>query len=298
MINDKNIPSKIEKINLLIEKNKINEKIIENLTILEEPDIRLPLKIRKKINKIRMQYKENVKAKKQNVEIDNIVIYKDSNLNETENVIDLKINGKKFSKDKKQEIINEFNEYKNKLIYKYKKSNANYRAKIRRLQNLKEWNELNKEEKIQRETDLSFYRANILSYWLCLSTILFDGLYIVYMLKIMERNFWIGIFIIVNIAILLFLFTSAIKIKNYKKLFCYLIIIFGIYSLIRILFVIKYVMQVPLNEAITSDRIIIYGTNIYCFIVSIFIGVSSYIKIKRKEEYIEENKISFKQMSK
>lgn len=261
MINNKNIPSKIEKLNLLIEENKKNEEIIENVSLFKEIDGNIPLKIRKKIDRFKTRLL-------------------------------------KSDQNKKQKIINEFNEYKNKLIYKYKKNNANYRAKIRRLQNLKEWNELNKEEKIQRETDLTFYRANILSYWLCLSTILFDGLYIVYMLKIMERNYWIGIFIIVNIAILLFLFTSAIKIKNYKKLFCYLISIFGIYALVRILFVIKYVMQVPLNEAITSDKIIIYGTNIYCSIASIFIGISSYIKIKRKEKYIEENKISFKQMSK
>ena len=260
IINNRNIPSKIKELNDRIKENLLLEELLNAFTLSNEIDDRIPLKMKKKILCYRKKYDK--------------------------------------SNSKKDKIAQEFEEYRNEQVYKYKKSTANCRAEIRRLQNLHEWNNLDKAEKIQRDTDLSFYRANILPYWLCFSIILLDIVYLDKMLAIMERNFWVGIFIIVNIALLLFLFTTAIKIKNYKKLFCYFICAFGLYCIARITFVITYILQVPLSSEELNVKFWIYGTNIYCAVVSFYIGISSFVKIVRKEAYIKNNKITFKQMSK
>ncbi|UKI50329.1 MAG: hypothetical protein L6U99_02505 [Clostridium sp.] len=64
---------------------------------------------------------------------------------------------------------------------------------------------------------MSFYRANVSGYYVTLTMILFEIIYMILTLSIMERNYWVGIMILANIAFLLFLFSCAIKIKNYKK---------------------------------------------------------------------------------
>lgn len=206
----------------------------------------------------------------------------------------------KYDKSNKKETIEEkFNVYKNKLIYHYKKDIANARTEIRRLEGIKKWNNLDPEIKKDRETDLTFYQSDTTSYWLSLSVIAFDIVYLIVMLSVMERTFWIGAFILANIAYLLFLFTTAIKLKNYVKLFSYLLIVFGAYCAFRVSIFVPFVMNVPLYGSISIiNKLLIFGTNIYATVVSIYVGVTSLEKIKRQEKYLKEGKISFKQMSK
>ena len=206
------------------------------------------------------------------------------------------------SEDKKEKILKDYEDYKNQKLYEIKKRIAYLRAFIHRQENLKEWNSLDDQTKEDRETDLTFYRANISSYWFTLSIILFTLLYLVEMLSMMERTFWVGIFIIVNIALLLFLFTAAIKLKNYVKIFSYLMMVFGVYTMLRTFVIIPFIMGVNIfptsNDAYLTSKIIVMIVNIYSCIISLYVGITSLRRIKKQEQYMKEGKITFKQMSK
>lgn len=202
--------------------------------------------------------------------------------------------------DKKEEKIKlAFEKYKNEQIYKYKKKASNAKNEIVRLSNLRKWNDLDEESKLNAKTDLTFYKANVLGYWLNLSVILFEVIYLIVMLSFMEKNYWIGIFILSNIAFLLFLFTSAIKIKNYIKTFAYMMIVFGAYIALRVCVVIPLLMNIPLFTSLSmTNKIWIFIANVYILGMSIFVGTYSLIKIRHKEKYLHDGKISYKQMSK
>ena len=206
------------------------------------------------------------------------------------------------SEENKEKILKEYEDYKNKNLYQIKKRIATLRAFIHRQENLKEWNDLDAKTKEDRETDLTFYRADVSSYWFTLSIILFTLLYLVEMLSIMERTYWVGIFIIVNIAFLLFLFTAAIKLKNYVKIFSYFMIAFGVYTMIRTFVIIPFLMGINIfpisNDPNLTSKIIVMVVNIYSCIVAIYVGITSLRKIKKQEQYMKEGKITFKQMSK
>ena len=195
-------------------------------------------------------------------------------------------------------LYKEFHIKLEKQIYNVKVEIAHLKHKNKVTADKLWWQLLSKEEKKERRSDLSFYIPDVQGYWLTLLCVVAEIIYLILLLSIMVRTFWVGVSILVNIVFLLFLFTIAIKVKNYKKAFSYCSIGFGIYCILRISWVIQGLMEVDLSSASSLVQSVIYGCNIYMIIASIYVGIRSFIKIKRQEIYIKEEKISKIQMSK
>lgn len=183
-------------------------------------------------------------------------------------------------------------------VYTVKVTIARTTHKIKVLKDVLWWMNLSKEEQKDRRSDLSFYVADTLGYWLTLLSVVAEIVYLILLLSVMERTFWVGICILVNIAFLLLLFTIAIKVKNYKKIFSYFSIVFGLYCILRIAYIIHGLMGVDLSGVPSIKLLFIYGSNAYMILASIFVGIRSYFKIRHQMIYLSENKITKFQLSK
>lgn len=149
---------------------------------------------------------------------------------------------------------------------------------------------MDKQELKEKKIDLSFYKPNTLGYYGVLLATICELVYLIVILGKMDKTLLIGIFIIINIVFLLFLFSTSMEVKVYKKNASIFTIAFGVYNITR-LFVVPNILNVSLNLTITM---IILAMS--CF--AIIAGVISYKKIEDQEKYKKEGKISFTQMSK
>ena len=161
-----------------------------------------------------------------------------------------------------------------------------------------EYENLSKEDKKDFMVDLSFYRPNVSCYWLVLSCVIFNLFYLIKLLDVMDKTFWIGVSILFNIAALLFLFIAAIKIKNYKKSFNIPTLIFGLYTTIRTLVVLPLVVELDYKALGITDKVIIIGASFYITIACIIGGIISMKKIKLQEQFLKDGKIEQKYLSK
>lgn len=210
---------------------------------------------------------------------------------------------KKIYQAKNDEInavkqLEKFHSCYEKEVYRVKVEIAHLNHQIKVLKDNLWWIQLSKEEKKDWQSDLSFYTPNTLGYWLTLLSVAAEILYLILLLSVMVRNYWVGICILVNIAFLLLLFTIAIKVKNYKKTFSFVSIGFGIYCILRISYIIHGLMGVDLSTIPTIKLVFIYGANAYMILISILVGIHSYFKIKHQMLYLSENKITKFQLSK
>lgn len=180
-------------------------------------------------------------------------------------------------------------------LYKLKKKACDYTRKIKKTNDDIWWLNLPKEEKNEQNTNLSFYKLDSGNYWLILLVTAIELYYLIILLAMMERSFYVGIVILFNIGVLLFLFTCAIKVRAYKKVFSYLIVSYGIYCALRFA-IIPLLMKVDLyNGSSKMWQIII------CLIISGFIsimaGFNSMLKCNRQIKYINDGKIVLKKLS-
>lgn len=180
-------------------------------------------------------------------------------------------------------------------LYKLKKKACDYTRKIKKTNDDIWWLNLPKEEKKEQNTNLSFYKLDSGNYWLILLLTAIELYYLIILLAMMERSFYVGIVILFNIGVLLFLFTCAIKVRAYKKVFSYLILSYGIYCALRFA-IIPLLMKVDLyNGSSKMWQIII------CLIISGFIsimaGFNSMLKCNRQIKYINDGKIVLKKLS-
>ncbi len=194
--------------------------------------------------------------------------------------------------------LEKFHSTYEKEVYRVKVKIARLNHQIKVLKDNLWWIQLSKEDKKDWRSDLSFYIPNTLGYWLTLLSVAAEIVYLILLLSVMVRNYWVGICILVNIAFLLLLFTIAIKVKNYKKTFSFVSIGFGIYCILRIAYIIHGLMKVDLSTVPTIKLIFIYGANAYMILISILVGIHSYFKIKHQMLYLSENKITKFQLSK
>ena len=197
-----------------------------------------------------------------------------------------------------KKLLDKFNFVLEKSIYKIKVKNAYLKHQVKVSSDKLWWQEMPKEEKKERRSDLSFYRPDKLGYSLTLLSVVAELTYLIMLLSIMVRSFWIGITILTNIVFLLLLFTIAIKVKNYKKTYAYWSFGFGVYCIIRISWIITGLMGVDLVSATAMKQGFIWGCNIYIILASFAVGIQSLMKIKHQEIYLKEEKISNIQLSK
>lgn len=180
-------------------------------------------------------------------------------------------------------------------LYKLKKKACDYTRKIKKTNDDIWWLNLPMEEKNEQNTNLSFYKLDSGNYWLILLVTAIELYYLIILLAMMERSFYVGIVILFNIGVLLFLFTCAIKVRAYKKIFSYLMMTYGIYCALRFA-IIPLLMKVDLyNGSSKMWQIII------CLIISGFIsimaGFNSMLKCNRQIKYINDGKIVLKKLS-
>lgn len=140
-------------------------------------------------------------------------------------------------------------------------------------------------------TDMLFFKQDTLSYNGVLLATLLELVFLIFMLGVMDKNYLIGVFIIVNIVFLLNLFSNALQMKVYKKVPAQIIFCFGVYILSR-LFTVPFILNVKGNLLLFT--LLNVGISILCILSSI----NCLIKIKRRERFIKEEKISSIQMSK
>lgn len=180
-------------------------------------------------------------------------------------------------------------------LYKLKKKACDYARKIKKTNDDIWWLNLPKEEKNEQNTNLSFYKLDSGNYWLILLVTAIELYYLIILLAMMERSFYVGIVILFNIGVLLFLFTCAIKVRAYKKVFSYLIVSYGIYCVLRFA-IIPLLMKVDLyNGSSKMWQIII--CLIISGVISIMAGFNSMLKCNRQIKYINDGKIVLKKLS-
>lgn len=180
-------------------------------------------------------------------------------------------------------------------LYKLKKKACDYTRKIKKTNDDIWWLNLPKEEKNEQNTNLSFYKLDSGNYWLILLVTAIELYYLIILLAMMERSFYVGIVILFNIGVLLFLFTCAIKVRAYKKVFSYSMMAYGIYCALRFA-IIPLLMKVGLyNGSSKMWQIII--CLIISGIISIMAGFNSMLKCNRQIKYINDGKIVLKKLS-
>lgn len=180
-------------------------------------------------------------------------------------------------------------------LYKLKKKACDYTRKIKKINDDIWWLNLPKEEKNEQNTNLSFYKLDSGNYWLILLVTAIELYYLIILLAMMERSFYVGIVILFNIGVLLFLFTCAIKIRAYKKVFSYSMVVYGIYCALRFA-IIPLLMKVDLYNGSSKMWQIIICLIISGF-VSIMAGFNSMLKCNRQIKYINDGKIVLKKLS-
>ena len=180
-------------------------------------------------------------------------------------------------------------------LYKLKKKACDYTRKIKKTNDDIWWLNLPKEEKNEQNTNLSFYKLDSGNYWLILLVTAIELYYLIILLAMMERSFYVGIVILFNIGVLLFLFTCAIKVRAYKKVFSYSMMAYGIYCALRFA-IIPLLMKVDLyNGSSKMWQIII--CLIISGVISIMAGFNSMFKCNRQIKYINDGKIVLKKLS-
>lgn len=180
-------------------------------------------------------------------------------------------------------------------LYKLKKKTCDYTRKIKKTNDDIWWLNLPKEEKNEQNTNLSFYKLDSGNYWLILLVTAIELYYLIILLAMMERSFYVGIVILFNIGVLLFLFTCAIKVRAYKKVFSYSMMAYGIYCALRFA-IIPLLMKVDLyNGSSKMWQIII--CLIISGVISIMAGFNSMLKCNRQIKYINDGKIVLKKLS-
>lgn len=180
-------------------------------------------------------------------------------------------------------------------LYKLKKKAYDYTRKIKKTNDDIWWLNLPKEEKNEQNTNLSFYKLDSGNYWLILLVTAIELYYLIILLAMMERSFYVGIVILFNIGVLLFLFTCAIKVRAYKKVFSYSMMAYGIYCALRFA-IIPLLMKVDLyNGSSKMWQIII--CLIISGVISIMAGFNSMLKCNRQIKYINDGKIVLKKLS-
>ncbi len=180
-------------------------------------------------------------------------------------------------------------------LYKLKKKACDYTRKIKKTNDDIWWLNLPKEEKNEQNTNLSFYKLDSGNYWLILLVTAIELYYLIILLAMMKRSFYVGIVILFNIGVLLFLFTCAIKVRAYKKVFSYSMMAYGIYCALRFA-IIPLLMKVDLyNGSSKMWQIII--CLIISGVISIMAGFNSMLKCNRQIKYINDGKIVLKKLS-
>lgn len=85
----------------------------------------------------------------------------------------------------------------------------------------------------EKKAYVSLYKKDSLSYSLTLCAIIAELVFVVGILDVMEVSFWMGVTVMVNIAVLFMLFTCAVKMNIYNRTWAMVALVLGVCFLIR-----------------------------------------------------------------
>ena len=85
----------------------------------------------------------------------------------------------------------------------------------------------------EKKAYVSLYKKDGLSYSLALCAIVAELVFVVGILDVMDVSFWMGITVMVNIAVLFILFTCAVKMNIYNRTWGIVALVLGVYFLVR-----------------------------------------------------------------
>lgn len=135
-----------------------------------------------------------------------------------------------------------------------------------------------KEDLKELRIEKSLYKANGLSYYLVLLSIVLNGVFLIRTLNVIDKTYSVGLIILFNIFISLLLFLGAVRLKTYAKNWTYITTVVGVVQVIRAIFFI------PENATGTA-----YLTLVLLLLISaaLLIGsaVYAYQKIILQESY-------------
>lgn len=134
----------------------------------------------------------------------------------------------------------------------------------------------------EKKTHVSLFKKDGTSYALALLSVLVEFIYVVSILDVVPITYWLGIAVMVNILILFLLFTCAVKINVYNKMWSVITFGLGIYVLIREFVLIPTLLQPYANHT----RILIL--NLVCAGLLFVAGTISFLKCTRREQLQEK----------
>ncbi len=234
-----------------------------------------------------------------------------------EKIKDLLLKLKTYKKDNKKLIL---------LLQRQKLITARYnrlseeKKEIKlinnKISNLNSKIDLSEEEKqelnalISRKTDLKKdykdksgkllkYQVNSFSYWLMLLVTLLEIIYVIIFLNMMYTSYLEFPTLLVNLAFTLFLFLSAMKVKTYSKTWTMINFGFGVYLIIRMIFIIPWIAvdrEAVIDEAsgeiitaaqdYSSLRMYLYVFTILMILCILLANIRSSYRIRQRNLYL------------
>lgn len=133
----------------------------------------------------------------------------------------------------------------------------------------------------EKKAYVSLYKKDGLSYSLALCAIAAELVFVVGILDVMEVSFWMGITVMVNIAVLFILFTCAVKMNIYNRTWAIVALVLGVYFLIRQFVIVPGVLK-PYER-----HVMLMAANISGAVCLVLAGVVSMKRTDRRRKLQE-----------
>lgn len=139
----------------------------------------------------------------------------------------------------------------------------------------------NQMDEKEKKTYVSLYKKDTISYSLTLCAIIAELVYVISILDVMAVSFWMGVTVMVNIAILFILFTCAVKMNVYSKQWAMIGLAMAVYMVVRQFVLIPFILK-------PYGRQLVIGTaNLAGAVLIVSAGVVSIRKTERRNRLQE-----------
>ncbi len=95
----------------------------------------------------------------------------------------------------------------------------------------------------EKKAYVSLYKKDVLPYTLILCAILAELIYDIMVLDVIPVSYLMGVTVMINIVILFVLFTCAVKVNIYHKIWAVIAVFLGIYMLVRMSVLVPLVLK-------------------------------------------------------
>ncbi len=135
------------------------------------------------------------------------------------------------------------------------------------------------------KSERRLYQKNTIGYLLVLLHIALNVVYTIFSLNNMPVDYWIGIFIIITIAMLLLGFLTAVKVQSYSMVWSFAAVLLGIFQLSRLLFA----PDIPSGSLNTFLFTVLIVSAVLCFAGGVISIRESRTRKKLVKQYNKDN---------